>query len=95
VLVDRLWPRGVKKSEAAIDVWLRDVAPSAELRRWFGHRPERWEEFRHRYVAELRHNPAVDQLRELCRRRATLVYAAKDEVHNQAQVLLEFLDASP
>ncbi|MBL8600180.1 MAG: DUF488 domain-containing protein [Devosia sp.] len=93
VLVDRLWPRGVSKREAAIDVWLKDVAPSAALRKWFGHDPQRWEEFRRRYLAELADNTdAVDQLRELAKTgRVTLLYGALDEEHNQARVLLELL----
>jgi len=91
VLVDRLWPRGLKKADAAIDLWLRDVAPSSELRRWFGHRPDRWAEFRDRYRAELKGNPALAQLRGLGPGRITLVYAAKDETHNQARVLLDIL----
>lgn len=93
VLVDRLWPRGLRKSDAAIDHWLRDVAPSHELRRWFGHDPERWPEFRRRYKAELKRNAAaVDELRALVRQgRVTLVYSARDESHNQAVVLKELL----
>ncbi len=96
VLVDRLWPRGVSKREAAIDVWLKDVAPSAALRKWFGHDPQRWEEFRRRYLAELADNTdAVDQLRELAKTgRVTLLYGAHDEEHNQARVLLELLRGS-
>ena len=90
ILVDRLWPRGLTKERAAVDVWLKDVAPSAALRRWFGHDPERWPEFARRYRAELRRHP--EPLREL---RAmvkgtpvTLLFAARDVRHNQA-VLLE------
>jgi uncharacterized protein YeaO (DUF488 family) len=93
VLVDRLWPRGMKKVDAKVDLWLREVAPSSELRRWFGHRPDRWAVFRDRYRAELAHNPAVAKLRELGKRRVTLLYAARDETHNQARVLLEYLQA--
>ncbi len=93
VLVDRLWPRGVRKSDAAIDLWLKEAAPSNELRRWFGHDPRRWEEFRHRYRAELSSNPALlDELRAIARgARLTLVYAASDELHNQAVILREIL----
>ena len=70
ILVDRLWPRGVKKTDAAIDRWLKDIAPSAELRRWFGHRPERWPEFRRRYLAELKAPPdVVEALRATAQRR--------------------------
>lgn len=92
VLVDRLWPRGLDKDHAAIDEWLKDVAPSQGLRQWFGHDPVRWREFRSRYLAELGGNAAVDHLRELWRgRRVTLVYAARDTEHNHALVLRDFL----
>lgn len=95
VLVDRLWPRGLSKADAAIDLWLRDVAPSTELRQWFGHRTDRWEAFRSRYSAELQANPSFGELRALSVRRLTLVYAAKDVTHNHARVLLEHLVAKP
>jgi len=89
ILVDRLWPRGLSKEKAAIDEWLKDIAPSAELRRWFGHEPERWREFRRRYERELR--AREDLVREIAalalRRRVTLVYGARDEAHNDAVVL--------
>jgi uncharacterized protein YeaO (DUF488 family) len=93
VLVDRLWPRGLRKSDAAIDRWLKDIAPSTELRRWFGHDPSRWDEFQHRYRDELSaHAALLDELRELARAGAvTLVYAAKDERHNDAVVLYDML----
>ncbi len=93
VLVERLWPRGLTKAEAAIDHWMKDLAPSSELRTWFGHRPERWPEFRRRYRAELRGNhAAVDRLRALCAgRQVTFVFAAKDVDRNSAVVLKEFL----
>jgi uncharacterized protein YeaO (DUF488 family) len=93
VLVDRLWPRGLRKAEAGIDRWLKEIAPSAELRRWFGHDPERWEEFQRRYRAELAgHADLLDQLRETARDgRVTLVYAARDELHNDAVVLRDVL----
>lgn len=91
VLVDRLWPRGARKEALAIDAWMKDVAPSDELRRWFGHDEERWEEFAARYREELRHPPASEHVDELVARAArgtvTLVYGAKDEQHNQAVVL--------
>ena len=92
VLVDRLWPRGLKRSEAAIDVWLKDVAPSAELRRWFGHDPAKWAEFQRRYRAELTHNAAVGKLRGLMEggRDVTLLFGAKDAEHNNAVVLRDF-----
>ncbi len=94
VLVDRLWPRGVRKSEAGVDLWLKDVAPSAELRTWFGHDPARFDAFRTRYRAELVANDdAVDQLLALARKgTVTLLYGAHDEIHNQAQVLRDYLE---
>ena len=93
VLVDRLWPRGVRKADAGIATWMKEIAPSDPLRRWFGHDPRRWPEFRRRYRAELgHHGDWVAQLRELVRKGPlTLVYAARDEEHNQAVVLREVL----
>ncbi|MBV8683388.1 MAG: DUF488 domain-containing protein [Caulobacteraceae bacterium] len=92
ILVDRLWPRGVTKAEADIDLWLKQVAPTDELREWFGHRPERWDEFRARYREELKTNPALDELRQaLAEGKVTLVYGAKDREHNQAVALAEVL----
>ena len=93
VLVERLWPRGLSKADAAIDHWVKDVAPTPQLRTWFGHRSERWEEFRTRYRAELMENVAVvDALRQLCAgRQTTFVFAAKDVDRNGAAVLREFL----
>ena len=93
VLIDRLWPRGVRKVDAAIDQWIKEIAPSTALRQWFGHDPARWEEFRRRYAAELREHPEqLARLRELARRGTiTLVYAAHDELHNDAVVLRELL----
>lgn len=93
VLVDRIWPRGVKKEELAIDEWLRDLAPSDRLRKWFGHDPERWEEFQKRYFAELDERPEpLRALRALARKgRVTLVYGARDEEHNQAVALRSYL----
>jgi uncharacterized protein YeaO (DUF488 family) len=91
ILVDRLWPRGLTKEKASIDLWLKDIAPSTELRKWFDHDPGRWEEFKERYLAELKGN--TEQLRllkqELDKGVVTLVYAAKDEAHNQAVVIQE------
>ena len=89
VLVDRLWPRGVAKADAALDLWLKELAPSTGLRQWFGHEPARWVEFRKRYVQELRgHAELVNQLRALARKgQLTLVYSAHDEQHNDAIVL--------
>ena len=95
ILVDRLWPRGVTKAKAKIDLWLKDVAPSTELRQWFGHDPEKWAEFKRRYRTELKRNPALAELREHAERGdVTLVYAAHDEQHNQAVVLKQILDRS-
>ena len=93
VLVDRLWPRGIKKANANIDHWIKELAPSTELRKWFGHDPTRWQEFRRRYAAELRqHEDQVDRLRDLARAGPiTLVYAAHDEAHNDAVVLRDIL----
>lgn len=89
ILVDRLWPRGVKKEDAAIDQWMKDLAPSMELRKWFGHDPARWEEFRERYAKEVNEHPdQLEQLRALARQGpVTLVYSAHDEEHNDAVVL--------
>ena len=93
ILVDRLWPRGLAKSKAGIDLWLKDVAPSTELRRWFGHDPRKWPEFRKRYRAELKNNPALSELRAFARQgNVTLVYAARDRLHNEAVVLKQTLD---
>jgi uncharacterized protein YeaO (DUF488 family) len=93
ILVERLWPRGVKRADAAIDLWLKEVAPSAELRKWFAHDPKKWEQFVRRYWKELQSNPAaIGHLRQTCGRgTATLVYAARDEEHNGAIVLWRFL----
>ncbi len=95
ILVDRLWPRGLTKESAAVNEWLRDVAPSTELRRWFGHEPEKWAEFKRRYLHELHSEEAtaaLTRIRELAaKQRVTLLYGAKDEEHNNAVVLLEHL----
>lgn len=93
ILVDRLWPRGLSKDKAQIDLWLKEVAPTTELRRWFNHDPEKWPEFQRRYLAELRANDgAVSELKAArASGRATLVYGAKDEEHNDAVVLAAFL----
>lgn len=95
MLVDRLWPRGLKKDAAQIDLWLKDIAPSPELRVWFGHDPARFAEFKHRYVAELKTNAdAVAQAeRQIAQGPVTLVYAAHDETHNHAIVLKTFLES--
>jgi len=94
VLVDRVWPRGVRKETAAIDHWLKDVAPSTALRQWFGHEPHKWDEFKRRYFRELDGRAeAVARLRELVGRgRVTLVFGARDERHNNAVALKEYLE---
>ena len=93
VLVDRLWPRGVRKEAAAVDHWFRDLAPSTELRQWFGHDVGRWREFQRRYAAELKHHAELlDELLRLVREGTlTLVFAARDEEHNDAVVLKQVL----
>lgn len=93
VLVDRIWPRGVSKEKAHLDLWDRDVAPSDELRKWFNHEPSRYEEFRRRYREELAGSGAAQRLLEQLEGQAkvTVVYGAHDEIHNQAVVLTELL----
>ncbi len=93
LLVDRLWPRGVAKDEARVDEWLKEIAPSSELRTWFGHDPQKWEEFRARYREELKpHDELLNRLRAEARKGTiTLLFAAKDEAHNNAVVLREIL----
>jgi len=93
VLVDRIWPRGVTKERAAVDWWAKGLAPSEELRKWFGHDPARWDEFRDRYRAELDRNPAaVAQALDWCRKGpVTLIFGARDRDHNQAVVLRDYL----
>jgi uncharacterized protein YeaO (DUF488 family) len=93
ILVDRLWPRGLKKSDAAIDRWLKDIAPSTTLRKWFAHDPARWPEFRRRYAAEIRRHPdLLAELRAIARRGpVTLIFSARDELRNDAVVLRNVL----
>ena len=93
VLVDRLWPRGVSKDHAAVDLWMKDLAPSTALRQWFNHDPARWAGFQARYAAEVLQQPALfQQLRGLAQQgRITLVYAARDTDHNEAVVLRNLL----
>src|ERR1700722_4262729 len=95
ILVDRLWPRGLSKEDAAIDHWCKELAPSTALRQWFGHEPERWEEFRRRYKAELAKAPEpLAELRAFARKGPiTLLFAAHDEIRNNAAVLCELLHA--
>lgn len=92
VLIDRLWPRGLTKQKAAVDLWLKDIAPSAELRKWFGHEPAKWPQFQQRYRAELKGSAALAELKALVAQgKVTLVYGAKDEQHNDAVVLQQLL----
>ena len=93
ILVDRLWPRGLTKAKASVDLWLKEIAPSTELRKWFGHDPERWNEFQARYRAELKQNPEQVSLlkQEATKGMVTLLYGAKDEEHNEAVILQKLL----
>ena len=92
ILVDRLWPRGISKEKAAFDEWMKEVAPTSELRKWFDHRPERWDEFKERYRAELQGNPAVEALRaRVAAGRVTLLYGSRNREFNHAAVLADFL----
>jgi uncharacterized protein YeaO (DUF488 family) len=95
VLVERLWPRGVRKEQAALDAWFKDVAPSPELRTWFGHDPAKWQTFRRRYWSELRHHPdAVALLKRKSREGpVTLVYGTHDQRHNAAVALRDYLES--
>ncbi len=94
ILVDRLWPRGLTKEKAKVDLWLKEIAPSTELRKWFGHDPKKWRSFRERYQTELKHHS--DQLKLLKSKAkegtVTLIYGARDQEHNEALVLKEFLE---
>jgi uncharacterized protein YeaO (DUF488 family) len=94
ILVDRLWPRGLTKQKAKVDLWLKEIAPSTELRKWFGHDPKKWRSFRARYQTELKQHP--DQLKllksKLKEGTVTLIYGARDQEHNEALVLKEFLE---
>lgn len=93
ILIDRLWPRGMTKEKAQVDLWLKEIAPTTELRKWFNHEPEKWEEFKKRYTAELNANKAQVLLlkEEIKKGKVTLVYGAKDSEHNDAVVLKEYL----
>lgn|SRR5512143_1682931 len=99
ILVDRLWPRGVKKEKAAIDEWLKDIAPSDELRKWFSHDPEKWQEFKKRYKKELSDSDKVDLVKKLKaeakKGTITFLFAAKDTEHDNAMVLKEVISKSP
>jgi uncharacterized protein YeaO (DUF488 family) len=94
ILVGRLWPRGISKKRAALDLWLKDVAPSTELREWFGHDPAKWEEFRRRYWKELDHKPEdIELLKQKIKAGpVTLIYSARDREHNAAIALKEYLE---
>jgi uncharacterized protein YeaO (DUF488 family) len=96
ILVDRLWPRGLKKVPAKLDDWLKGIAPSDELRKWFGHDPDRWEEFKARYFHELeRQNEAINKIKEKASSSTvTLLFAARDETHNNAVALKEYLEGA-
>ena len=97
LLVERLWPRGLSKSRAQVDLWLKEIAPSPQLRTWYGHDLAKWEEFQRRYRAELQTNAAVEQLQQLQHDQSfiTFVYAAHDTEHNSALVLKAFLEEHP
>ena len=94
ILVDRLWPRGLTKEKASVDLWLKEIAPSTELRKWFAHDPDKWKSFRGRYETELSHNQdLIKVLKQKAREGTiTLIYGARDEKHNEALVLKHFLE---
>lgn len=94
ILVDRLWPRGISKEKAAIDKWMKEIAPSDKLRKWFSHDPKKWKQFKERYLKELESKTdLIEELRHPSKKGTlTLLYSAKDELHNQALVLKEFLE---
>jgi uncharacterized protein YeaO (DUF488 family) len=94
ILVDRLWPRGLTKEKASVDLWMKEIAPSTELRKWFGHDPDKWKSFRTRYETEIRHR---DDLAKVLKQKAmegtiTILYGARDQKHNEALVLKQFLE---
>jgi len=92
VLVERLWPRGIKKEK--VDIWIKDVAPSKELRKWYSHDVQKWEEFRLKYREELNNNPKVKEILELLKKeKITIVYATRDYEHSSARVLIEYLES--
>jgi uncharacterized protein YeaO (DUF488 family) len=96
ILVDRLWPRGIKKEDLQVDVWIKEIAPSAELRKWFNHDAEKWQQFKSKYNTELKHSAFTEQVLALIKKHktVTLIYSAKDEQHNQAVVIKDFLEKS-
>ena len=93
VLVDRLWPRGLTKEKAAVDLWLKDIAPSTELRKWFNHEPEKWKEFIKKYQIELKENKeSVSLLKDYAKKGSvTLIYGARDQEHNEALIIKNFI----
>lgn len=94
ILVDRLWPRGIKKEAAHMDEWMKDIAPTVPLRKWFNHDTSKWQEFQLKYTHELQHNPTIEHLLELLSKHKTLtlLYAAHDEAHNHALILQHFIE---
>lgn len=93
ILIDRLWPRGVSKNKAKIDIWLKEIAPSENLRKWFAHDPVKWAAFKHNYFKELDNKKAViDEIAKRTKNGVTLLYAAKDKQHNNAQALKEYIE---
>ena len=94
ILVDRLWPRGIKKEQAKVDLWLKEIAPSDSLRKWFHHEPEKWMEFKQRYLTELKEKKDYVEtiIAKLKKSPITLLYSAKDQLHNNALVLKEYLN---
>ncbi len=95
VLVDRLWPRGIKKADLKVDEWLKDIGPSDDLRKWFGHDPAKFQDFKTKYLSEIKRSGLADGLLDRAKGadKLTLVYSAKDEIHNQAVVLKSYLDS--
>ena len=94
ILIDRLWPRGVSRDDAHVDVWFKEIAPTDHLRKWFSHDPKKWETFKKKYIKELKDNkPSLDKIKDLKKEHKiiTLIFSAKDEQHNNAVVLSEFL----
>ena len=94
ILIDRIWPRGVSKEELKIDEWLKDIAPSTSLRKWFGHEPDKWNEFKKRYFEELKHNKELTNriIEKMHQDEVTFVYSAKDREHNNAVALKEYIE---
>lgn len=93
ILADRLWPRGLTKEKAAVDLWLKEIAPSTELRKWFNHDPEKWKDFQKKYTAELKKNiePVTILKEKIKKGPVTIVYGARDQEHNEAQVILDYI----